>query len=95
MADNAAVNVCAAKKLIIPHVYWISHTLNLQINRLVKEDLQLRYVLEKVEQTVSYFRMKPTNRAALRNLTFINQITYSKERWLREIVDIGAVLRVP
>ncbi len=81
MADSASVNVCIAKLLKVPHVPCLIHKLNSQVTQLFRDDTKLSTILKRVEETMSDFRCKMTNRAALRNITTLSPVLYNHTRW--------------
>lgn len=81
-ADNVNVNKKIARLLNIPHVGYLSHKLNLEVNSMVTADPVLTETIASIHETMSNCRRKLKNRAMLRNLTTLSPILHNKTRWL-------------
>eukprot|EP00171_Calliarthron_tuberculosum_P003774 IDg3774t1 len=80
IADNAPVNKRLASLLGVPHVGCMSHKLNLEVKKMVKNDKDLATTVESIHETMSNCRRRLTNRAMLRNLTELSPLIPNETR---------------
>ena len=80
-ADNCNLNHSIASKLNIAHVGCSSHKLNLDIEEMVRRDVQLKQCIESVHKTMSDCKTKIRNRAMLQNISSFTPILECKTRW--------------
>lgn len=81
IADNAPVNKRLASLLGVPHVGCMSHKLNLEVKKMVKNDKDLATTVESIHETMSNCRRRLTNRAMIRNLTELSPLIPNETRW--------------
>lgn len=94
IADNAAVNKKLASLLRIPDVACKSHLLNLQAERMVKQNTNMNEVIESVHKTLAGFRNSYKNRAVLSEYTELAPLVRNETRWSGKYDELKRFLRI-
>ena len=78
---NTPVKKWVAELLKIIHIPCKNHLLNSEVNYLTHRLLELRQILESVQNTRRQYMQRLYNSAVLRNLSTLKQLMYNKTCW--------------
>lgn len=81
ISDNCSTNRKISTDCEKPLVGCLNHKLNLQVNKMVKDSVDLNLQIESVFNTMSAARGSSKNRTLLRNMTSLRAITPNATRW--------------
>lgn len=62
ITDSAPVNLRIASDLNIPHMACMNHELNNQVEQMVRDNSELKYIIKSIQETMVAFKTKLTHR---------------------------------
>lgn len=80
IADNCAVNKRLERLLDVSHAVIMAHKKNLEVHRMVSNDVVVQKMIESIHETIVLYNRKTTHRAILCNLTNLSPVLQKTTR---------------
>ena len=81
IADNFNINLAVAQLLNAPHVCCANHELNLEVSRMVRDDVRISTVLDNLRETMVSCSNALRTSAILQNINWLRILVEINTRW--------------